>query len=235
MIFLLVPIASACDAKIISGTYQPNPVYSGNPVTMKLEVRFDASFGEQCNFVVEGAIVPLYYYSSIFPLSVIEPIQCCPGNTNYGAEKFVMDTCWNPIGCSETREITVMPFAPTPQSYDHCADCTTNPERCQPGFYWTGPGDYIASASVWNGCCRELAQQGIQCKRYDFKSNIITVKTQDHQIVCGNGICEPTESIFTCPVDCLPAFWQRYQGYIIISISVVAIIIIAYFGFRRRK
>ena len=61
-----------------------------------------------------------------------------------------------------------------------------------------------------------------------YKSTYIKIK----ESVCGNGICEPGENMFNCPVDCGP---QKANYILIIAIAIIAIAGVSYWMIRRWK
>ena len=199
LLMLNTASAGECDsARIIYWDFEPKRVGAGDTVTINARLGVWRNMLQSCQVLVEASIVPkgMPY---LLPLATVTPSKCCPGNENYDDK--LIEFGFGPSAYQEI-DVTLTLQAPTPYSYDHCADCAKNPERCEEGFYWNGEGYYDITLSTWNGCWKDL---GDDLKKFDgslYQIYVKNPKSPTPNPVCGNGVCEPGENIVNCFKDC---------------------------------
>jgi hypothetical protein len=199
ILFFSLVKAQNCDyANIISWDFYPKEVDAGQEVTITARIGIEHAYLQACNVLVEASIVPKGVPYSVYPFFVrIEPSKCCPENENFDDKLIEVE---QGIPAYEIVDVTLKLKAPNPMSYDHCADCSKEPERCKPGFYWNGEGYYDITLSTWNGCWKDLHEN---LKKFDGKLSSIYVRAPyNPSPICGNGICEYGENVINCFSDC---------------------------------
>jgi len=194
-----IPGDNSIQVKILSWSVYPKEVQPGGTIDVTAKIQITLTQRNDYSLLVESSVVPQGVPYSLLPLlDVIPHAKCCPGNDNFD-DAILQETysVWE-VGYPKTITETVhlQLKAPTPDSYDHCAP--SGSDRRNPGFYWNGPGEYLVTLSVWNGCASDVTSDLIKYAG-DYKIIKIVVPQQQY---CGNGVCESGEDSQTCPQDC---------------------------------
>jgi hypothetical protein len=215
VLLIALPIFStiglACSASINALWYSPaDQVSAGGQVTIHTTISFHSDLGQTCSFLIEDSIIHPSIPWSILPSynTLIPNTACCQGNEIYADATYTMDYCLTPIvGCTQTYEVVQAAYAPSPTSYDHCcADTPSEPQRCQPGFYWKGQDYYTVTSSIWSACHKVDPNH----VKYDGRLGSIYVTSgggggcPTGQQLCSDGICRVTcgacTNFWTCPI-----------------------------------
>lgn len=248
---LVMPIANACDARIISINPDKTTVTKGGSVTTEATIEFtvdalDRSWRKglltpSCDFLTEMSILKPQHILGM-PLSIVtnrQEVQCCPGNDNFKAEYLTVE-CepLEQLGCSKREIVTLTVNAPEEGYCDHCSSGTTTPTCSQdPDYYWEGAGWYTLYTAIYNGCYNDVVEQGVNFETYSTRQTSVYVSEQpiDGDGYCGDGTCGIGENWFNCSEDCPFGLPIDTTTLIWIGVVVVIAIIIVVAVYSRKK